>query len=505
MKRILIAGFKHESNSFNPKPTTLDDYRRRSLTFGQDVIDRYRGTKSEVGAFIDVFSAREDVEMVPCVDGDACPGGPVTHETFTFVKDKIVGCFLEEQKKAEKGEAEPICGIALSLHGAQITEDTEDGEGLLLRCIREVVGPDLPIVVTLDFHANLTEDMVNLATALFPSKVYPHTDFYDRGIEAANMLLDVLDGKAHPTGAMMRTRLMYPHTPTDEGALAVLIPKLLQESEKEGVYSASFVAGFCRGDISIQGSAIYALTENNRALAEEICEKYAQDVYDHLEDYELKPLTPAEAVEQALSYDGLTVLADAADNPGSGLMSDATQILHELLRRGADRVAVSSIWDPETVQQAFAAGPGATIHVRLGGKSSDKVGAPIETDAYVKSLSDGDYVVKGPMCKGVLQHFGPTAVLQFAGISCIVTTNRNQTYDEQAFRAQGIEPLDQHIIVLKSAVHYRAAWKLVCDHILTVDAPNITPLDERKITFKNVLRPIFPLDDADTVRAAAGR
>ena len=502
MKRILIAQFKHESNSFNPNVTTLDDYRRRTLILGDAISPRYRGTSSELGAFLEVFEARQDVAVLPVIDANACPAGPVTHETFEYVKNAIVDALKAEQEKAARGEAEPVSGIALALHGAQITEDTEDGEGLLLKEIRRVVGPELPIVVTLDFHANLTRDMVEQATALFPAHYYPHTDFYDRGLEAAKLLLAILDGKAHPTAAMTQLRLLYPHMPTDEGPLGRLTPMLEAESGKNGVYSVNFVAGFCRGDISIQGSSIYALTENDPERAAALCEKYAQDVYDHLEDYRMRLSEPAQAVAEAIAYDGLTVISDASDNPGSGLMGDATEILHELMRQGAEKVIVSSIWDPETVQQAFAAGPGKTIHVRLGGKSSDRVGAPIETDAYIRSLSDGEYRVKGPMCRGVPQKFGPVAVLRFAGITCIVNTNRNQTYDEEAFRSNGIEPLDYHIVVLKSAVHYRAAWKLVTDHILTVDMPNLTSIDENKVEFHHLQHPIFPLEDADTVRAA---
>ena len=505
MKRIIIAQFKHESNSFSTNPTTLDDYRKRALMLGDALLERYRGTSSELGAFIEIFEGREDVEIIPAVDANACPGGPLTRETFEFVKDAIVNCYRAEEEKAARGEEDHIAGFALALHGAQITEDTEDGEGLLLKEIRKAAGPEIPIVVTLDFHANLTRDMVELSSGLFPARYYPHTDFYERGVDAAKLLLDILDGRAHPTAAMVQTRLMYPHMPTDEGPLARLTPMLEAESGQNGVYYAGFVAGFCRGDISIQGACIYALTENDRKRAQEICERYAQDVYEHLEDYYIEPLTPAAAAAEAIAHDGLTVISDASDNPGSGLMGDATEILRELMRQKAEKVIVSSIWDPETVQQAIAAGPGRTIHVKLGGKSSDKVGAPIETDAYIKSLSDGVYRLKGPMCHQVLQFFGPVAVLQFAGITCIVNTNRNQTYDEEAFRSNGIEPLDNRIVVLKSAVHYRAAWKLVTDHILTVDAPNLTSIDDRKVDFRHVTRPIYPLDDAETVRAAGMR
>ena len=341
MKRILIAQFKHESNSFTPHLTTLDDYRNRSLIQGDAILERYRGTSSELGAFLEVFGARDDVELIPAIDANACPAGPVTSETFAYVKNAIV-----EACRQADASGRPLSGIALALHGAQITEDTEDGEGLLLREIRKVVGKELPIVVTLDFHANLTRDMVELSSALFPARYYPHTDFYDRGLDAARMLLAILDGKAHPTAAMCQMRLLYPHTPTDEGALGRLTPMLEAESGKNGVYSVNFVAGFCRGDISVQGSCIYALTENDPEKAKALCRQYAQDVYDHLEDYRIDLTEPAAAVASAIAYDGLTVISDAADNPGSGLMNDATEILHELMRQKAERVVVSSIWDP---------------------------------------------------------------------------------------------------------------------------------------------------------------
>ena len=505
MKRIIIAQFKLETSTFSPNPTTLEDYRQRALNVGSSLIEQTRGTSSELGAFIEVFGAREDVEILPAIDANACPGGAITREAFDYITEAILDCYRRAEAQAARGEADHVAGIALALHGAQITEDHEDGEGLLLEKIRQVTGPELPIVATLDFHANLTEKMVALSSALFPARYYPHTDFYDRGVDAARMLLDILDGKAHPTAAMVQLRLMYPQMPTDMGHLARLTPMLQEESRKDGVHYAAFVAGFCRSDISVQGSCLYAVTENDPARAMEICRKYAREVYDHLEEYSVDPLTPAEAVADAIAYPGLTVLADAADNPGSGLMGDATEILRELLRQKAERVVVSSICDPETVQQAFAAGPGRTIHVRLGGKSSDKVGAPIETDAYVKSLSDGIFRVKGPMFHQVLQNYGPTAVLCFGGITCVVNTNRTQTVDEEAFRSNGIEPLESHIVVIKSAVHYRSAWKLVSDHILTVDAPNVTSFDDRKVAFRRVPRPIYPLDDVDTVRAAVLR
>ena len=501
MYRILIAQFKHETNTFNAKKTTLDDYRRRNLTEGEALMTRNRGSESELGAFIEVFEKRGDVEIIPTIDADAIPAGTVTKETYDYIAGKILESYKREADRAARGECAPIDGICLALHGAQVNEYSEDGEGYLLKALRKLTGPELPIVMTLDFHANLTKDMVEMTTALFPARYYPHTDFYDRGKDAAHMMLDVLDGKAHPTAAFKQLRMIYPHIPTADEPVAGMIDSMIREADADDVHFVGFDAGFSRSDISIQGSCIYALTENDPAKAEALCEKYYRFVLDHLESFEIKITDPDEAAEEAMQHPGLSLIADAADNPGSGLYGDATEILHVLMRHGAKKVAVATIWDPETAEAAWAAGPGKTIHVRLGGKSSDKVGAPIETDAYVKAITDGNYVIKGPMKKGVQVPTGKTAVLTFGEFTVVVISNKTQSFDMESLRANGVEPLDFEICVVKSAVHYRAAWKQVSDHLLTVDMPNITSFDEKKIDYRHVKRPIFPLDSADSIRA----
>lgn len=500
MYRILLAYFKHETNNFNEKLTTLEDYKKRSFYDGSEMIKVCTGARTEPGAYIDVFSGRDDVELLPVVMGDASPGGYVTKETFDYFKDRIVNGYLAAAKDGR------VDGIALTIHGAMITDFSEDGEGVLLKALREAAGDEVPIVATLDYHANLTEDMAKYATALFPARYYPHTDFYDRGLEAAHMLLDILDGRAHPACSLKKLPMILPHKDTAEEPLCSLIGDMIAESDGPGVYYAYFIGGFSRANISVQGSAVYVLTENDRKLADEIAEKYYDRIMRNLESFDLELKDPVEAVKDAIADPGITVIADAADNPGSGLMSDATEIFHELIRQGAEKVATALVWDPETVEEAFKLGPGAAFDARIAGKSSPVVGAPVCGKAYVKSLHDGFFRLKGPMNTGALQNPGKVAVVECQGITFVLCSNRTQAFDEEAFRAFGIEPADYHIIVVKSSIHYRAAWKrwIPLDHIVTVDMPNITSFDERKIDFDRVNRPIYPLDDAEIVRKAYG-
>jgi len=501
MHRILIAHFEHETNTFNKKATDLDDFHKQAWSEGPAVLENARGTKLGIGAFIDCLENDPDYELIPAVYTAASPGGPVTKETFDTISDIILKTYANEEEKAGKGLCGHIDGILMELHGAQICGYDDDAEGLLLERLRKLTGPDLPILCVLDFHANLTPKMVELSTALFPSRLYPHTDLHERGEEAVALLKKIFAGQSRPAACMKRLRLIYPHMPTDEGHLATMIPAMEKETaDNENVIFTGFVAGFTRADITIQGSAIYCVTNNDPVLAQEQCEKYAADVYAHLDGFRMTLTEPAEAIRMGMEHKGLTVISDAADNPGSGLVGDATEIIHEALRQKAEKVIVYAIYDPEVAKQAAEAGPGATIHVRLGGKSSDMVGAPIETDAYVKSISDGRYRVKGPVYHGIRINTGLTAVLCFEGITCVVISVRRQNFDEEAFRSNGIEPMDYSIVIVKSAIHYRSAWKLVSDQVLTVDMPNLTPLDETKVTYENVPRPIYPLDSEADVR-----
>lgn len=284
--------------------------------------------------------------------------------------------------------------------------------------------------------------------------------------------------------------------PTCIPPLNRLMPLLREEEAKEGVYNCSLVAGFCRGDISIQGVSLYALTENDPETAEALVRKYACDVLDHIDEYVLECPDPETAIKKAMADPAQTLFADGSDNPGSGLTGDATEIIHLLMKLGATNVGVASICDPETVEQAYAAGIGATIHVKLGGKSSDKIGKPVEVDAKVLHFSDGEIKLTGPMSTGMVRHCGPSATLEFNGIKCIVISKRNQTHDEQMFRYNGVEPLDLHIIVLKSIVHFRAAYELIIprDHIIMLDMPNLTPADDRKCEFKHLPKHIWPFE-----------
>ena len=494
-RRIFIASFQLETNTFAPGFTTEKDYANRTYREHENLIDWVRGNNTSDGGFADVLE-EAGAEIVYRFAAVAAPGPRLKKETYDEFSSRIVTLMKEAD------EEKPLDGFLLALHGAMVTEDLDDGEGTFLKKIREEFPRHIPIGISLDFHVNLSEDMLRYADIVFTSRYYPHTDFMDRGRDAARLLLRMIEGEVHPTSAMIDLPILYPHRSTFEEPLVSLIPEMIRESEDRACYGVFFTAGFCRSDCNCGTSSIYAITENDPEKAKDLVRKYARKAMDRLEEFENIYPDVDDAIRRAMASDKITVLAEASDNTGSGYYGDATVLLQKLLDAKVPHAALAYMVDPETVEQASKAGVGATIRVRLGGKSSRYVGSPVVADAEVISLTDGRVRVKGPMYHATIQNCGPTATIRIDGVKVVVISNRTQPFDEEAFRYNGVEPLEEKIIALKSAVHFRSAYMLLTDRIEMLDLPNFTPMDERKLVFHAIPRPVYPLEDADTVRKA---
>ncbi|MGI6585344.1 MAG: M81 family metallopeptidase [Lutisporaceae bacterium] len=486
MKRILIAEFKHETNSFAPDMTGEEEFRARDYLFGKEIIDRFQGAKNEIGAFIDYYAGRKEYELLPVLAFNAQPGGIVTKDVFETAKRKL----LEVIKKEE------ISGILLALHGAMVVDGYQDGEGELLSTIREVTGHDIPIIASLDLHANVTKKMVSNATALFPYDYYPHTDTYDAGFRAAECMDKTLNGEINPTMSLNQLDLLLPYMPTSGTEMERYV-KLAQSMRKTGeIYNVNICHGFFSADIYEQGMSVIAITNNDTELAMDIATKLGHEIWDNRHNFKRKFYTIDEAIDDVLSTDeGPFVFADVADNPGSGATGDSTGMLRRLLERKVKKVTFATIYDPETVEQAVQAGIGQTIHVKLGGKlSPDITGGPIECEAYVKAVTDGIHFTKD-YCPGTLTNLGKSAVLVIDDIHVIVSTFRTQAWDLEAFRINGLTPTDFKVIAVKSAVHYRASYGTIAYKMMDIELPAIAPQNPDSLVYKHTRRPIFPLDN----------
>ncbi len=486
--RILIAMMKHETNTFSPIPADLKRFEDWGVHFGDAARQAYEGTAMPMGAYIELAKSI-GADIVTPVGAEAMPSGLVTAEAYNKLSDAI----LDEVRNG-------VDAAMLDLHGAMVSEVTPDGEGTLLERIREI-DPDLPIAVTLDLHCNLTDKMMQNCTTLIGYKTYPHVDMYEVGMQIGQALLDSMDGKINPVMSWGNVPLLSQTLcqGTDDEPMATLI-KLCKEAEaEEGIIAATAFGGFALADIKQAGNSVIIVADGDQAKADMVRDRILGVAWERREDFIYKHAPLSEKVAEAKALeDGPVILLDHADNCGSGATQDVMTVIAELHRQGLEDVAVGAVWDPEAVVQMQKAGIGNKITLKLGGKtdmpSIGEVGEPLEITGTVKVLSNGEWTVRGPMYTGVKVFMGATAVLDTGKMEIVIVSNHHEPWDQGVFTSVGIQPEFKKYVVLKSRIHYRAGFAKLAKHTLTLDGKGVTTSDNNLLEYKNVRRPIYPLD-----------
>lgn len=473
----------HETNTFSTVKTTLSDFRPM---YGQEIVETLKGTRSGIGGYIDVFD-REGVEYIPTIAAGATPAGELRNTDFwnivNYIKDAI-------------RQAGKIDGVLLALHGAMVAEGAPEAEGTLLREVKEIVG-DTPVIVTLDLHGLISGSLIDNCDAVFGYDTNPHIDMYERGVEAAETLVKTMKGEIKPTVAHRKLPMLPPtiNQRTTEGPMVKLLETARQMETKPGVLNVCLFPAFPYADVQRAGSAVVAVTNNDPELAQELADILGEEMWSLRNEF-LKSLTPiAEAVSTAINApEGPIVLADVADNPGGGAPGDGTEILRELLRQDATNTGFACIKDPEAVQKAIEIGVKSTLTMKIGAKTDDFHGEPLEVTGTVRTITDGRFIHKA-MAVGVPADVGRTAVIDVNGIEIILTERSHAPNDPEIYRRNGIEPTDKKILVLKSRGHFRAAYEPFSKQIIEVDAPGLTTPNLEWFTYHNIPRPMWPFDD----------
>ncbi|MBC8351329.1 MAG: M81 family metallopeptidase [Planctomycetes bacterium] len=502
--RIASGGVQHETNTYSLTPTTLADFVRDSdcgpeLSGGEMIFDRFRGTGSIHGGYIAGAEAAS-AELLPLLSARAQPSGVVEQQSF----ETMLNRFLERLNRVL-----PVDGVLLDLHGAMVTEKYEDAEGAFIEAVRNVVGANLPIVVTLDLHANITAKIAELADVIIGFDTYPHVDMHERGAEAVKVLAQIIRGDLTPTQEYRQLPLvtMPPMQCTLREPMQSLMQRVHRLEEEPGIVTATVSMGFPFADIQDAGVSILVTTNNDRELANRKANELAGGLWDLRDDLqpELTSIQDVMRFVDAHPDDGLTIFADGSDNPGGGAPCDGTVALQAMINTGFEGGAIGVLFDPETAEQAHHAGVGSTIAVQLGGKTDDRHGASVIGDAYVKALCDGNFVHRGPMLQGVADHLGPTATLIIGGVEVVVSSHRRQCLDVEMLRIAGIEPVHRRLLVVKSAVHFRADFGPLAAHIFDADTPGIHRPDFSLFDYRHLRRPIYPLDSEVQWEAAKGQ
>lgn len=485
--KFLIAGFAHETNTFSTVPTDLAAFRAQSFVTGEEVAKAFTGTSTTTGGFLDVICERGD-EVVHTVSASATPSGLVTRDAY----ETITGLILDGVQ-----ESQDVDGILLALHGAMVAEGIDDGEGELIRRIRSISGDDIPIVVVLDLHSHITESFIDYATVVIGYQKYPHTDTYERGVEAADLIARIVRGEVHAVSAL-RKPAMIPvcgKCHTQDGLYKELWDEALGASRPSSVISTSLFAGFSYADIPPMGFAVLVYTDGDVDVANAEADRLADLTWSRRDEFLYTPTSVEDGVSQAIEGTGWpVVIADIADNPGGGSSNDGVEVLRELIRQGVKSAAVGTVYDPDVVDLAIQAGVGGRLTTSLGAKTDSLHGNPMDIEARVISIWDGRFRYKGPMTTGSWASLGDCAVLDVGGIRVIVASKRLQCRDPEIFRAAGIDPLDVDILVVKSAVHFRAAFQPFAAKVIMADGPGLTALDLTRFDYSRIQRPLFPLD-----------
>src|SRR6202140_476919 len=486
MTRIAVGGFLHETNTFAPTKATYDDFVHGggwpAMAQGPDVLKVMRDINVGLAGFVEAAGAR-GWEMVPTISCGASPCAHVSRDAY----ERIVSVMVEGIAAAGRLDA-----VYLDLHGAMVTEHLDDGEGELLAGGGKAIGKDLPLVASLDLHANVTPQMVEHADALIAYRTYPHVDMADTGRAAANHLELLLGTKQKFAKAFRQLPFLIPiswQCTNDQPTKSIY--RKLAALTSEAVPTLSFAPGFPAADFADCGPSVFAYART-QADADAAADAMAKLIIGHEDDFDGRIYSPDEGVRHAMelaqSARRPIVIADTQDNPGAGGDSDTTGMLRALVRNDARRAAIGVIYDPASAKSAHAAGVGATVTLALGGKSGIPGDAPYQETFIVEELSDGHLLAPGPYYGGRDLDMGPSAALRIGGIRVVVSSHKAQLADQSMYRYVGIEPSEQAILVNKSSVHFRADFEPIAEKLLICAAPGAMPADTAALPWTR-LRP----------------
>jgi microcystin degradation protein MlrC len=501
MARIAVGGFQHETNTFAPQKATWEDFERADawppFLRGAEMIAAVEGFNIPIAGAITTLQALGH-EIVPLSWCSAPPSSYVEKEAY----EKVAGWIVEDLKA--KG---PFDAVYLDLHGAMVAEHYEDGEGELMRRVRAVVGDGIPLVASLDYHTNMTPEMVKHATAMVGYRTYPHIDMADTGSKAAELLDRLLKDKRPLYKAFRQIDFLIPLV----WQCTLLDPakgifELLGEIERgtdrggapagshnQGIVSLTHTPGFPPADIKECGPAL-VVYGYDKAATEAAADRLAAAIKAKEKAFAGKLWTADEAVVEAMRLAKTAtkpvILADVQDNPGTGGTSDTVGLLRALIAHKAKGAVIGMIVDPQAAEAATEVGEGAILERGIGAVVGFAGETPVEASWRVVKLGSGVFTGTGPFYGGARFQIGPMALLtdEASGVSVVLACKRVQAADQEMFRHLGVEPSQTPILALKSTVHFRADFQPIAATILTVQSPGAHLTDPVDFPYRNLRR-----------------
>ncbi len=487
--RIAVGSLMQETNSFSPTHTTVETFAAYYLLRGDEILTGYGDARVEVPAFLDVLRSA-GATPVPLLATWAASGGPLTRDAFATLLDELV---------ARLRDALPVDGVLLALHGAMVVVDDSDAEGAILAAVRSVVGPAMPLVISLDLHAHITPRMVQEASAILGYHEYPHIDMYETGARAATLLIEMIHRRVRPVMALAKRPMVVSAVAarTTEGPLKEVVA--LPGRWKRRVASWRPACIRCSRGLTclIWASRLWSSPTETTRWHERPRKSWLTWSGRGGQRFEPELVDLDAAIRSALeAAEGLTVISDAGNAPTSGAPGDSAVVLRALLAAGADRAArltYLTLCDASAAQSAAAAGVGAVVTLRVGHAVS--TGTPVEVTGRVQTLSDGVFRMSGAGATGLEMHMGLTAVLAIGSVRLAIRSLPAMEWDPALFFAIGLDPREAGLVFVKSPAHFRVSFAPLAQRVLVADTPGAACVNMRRMPFTHVTRPLYPLDD----------
>ena len=485
MIQIAVGGLLTECNHFGGLPIDMETYAAAELVYGEDMLSISQGV---IGGMLDQLK-QSGLRPEPLLYASACSGGPMTSDCYQQLRAELTMRLRQSQ---------PVDGVLLALHGSALADGVDDPEGDLLQLARQIVGPEIPIVATLDLHAHVTEQMIHSTDALVAWETYPHHDQYSTGQRAARLMRRILDGHCYPAMAMAKVPVITSAicASTDgDGPFANLMRYTKSIEQKPEVLSTSLFLVHPYMDCPHMGSGGLVITNDNEELAIELANDIAVRYRQQRDNLEPKTVTPAAAIRTAMSSSAKSViLVETADCCGGGAAGDSVATLSALVDMAPEEQALVPVVDPRAAAQCHSASIGSQIKLTLGHGLDPRWGSPRNFTGIVERLHDGNFEYTGGQFAGQTAQMGPTAVFRIGGVSVLITSRATYDYADEQYRAVGLQPAAARFIVAKNPMNFRFAYGDFAESVFVLDTPGPTPATLKHVPFQKLQRPYFPLD-----------
>ena len=492
--RIAALGFHHETNTFQSVKTDYDSFADYEFLRGSQIADRHATSKFTLAGYFQ-SAQKFEFDLVPLLWAFTGPTGTITKDAFDRIATEMIDMLKENG---------PWDGVLLAQHGAAVSDEYPDMDGEISRRVREVVGLETPVVMTLDLHSNITQDQVDNTDAIVAFRTNPHLDPVERAVEASDILVKTIRGEVRPVQHLVQVPMIINivKQPTSFGPMKEIMDEVDEVLEKPGVLSASCGQGFPYADVDQMGVSFLVVTDGDAELAEKQANWLARKAWDRRAELQNDSPSIEEAISSAMnapSDDRPTAIMDVGDNVGGGGTADSTHLLAEAIRQGlkGEQSLLLSLFDPSAVQACVSAGVGSTVTLKVGAGTDHLHGEPVEVTGHVRAITDGKFEEPKPTHGGFrFFDYGPSVALDTEdGHTIALHTVRgigNMSREQYYF--MGIFPEKYRVIICKGTVSPRAAYEPIAREIIMADSQGVTSANMSSFSYEHRRKPLYPFE-----------